>query len=78
VNTLRNFAALWNFILLLAVFVTLGWFFYSVFLRKILRARRIASRRSLRIMREAALRESQKGKPLAMQTPPDGPEQTGR
>jgi hypothetical protein len=78
VNTLRNFAALWNFILLLAVFATLGCFFYSVFLRKILRARRIASRRSLRIMREAASRGSKKGKPLAMQTPPDDPEQIGR
>jgi hypothetical protein len=78
VNTLRNFAALWNFILLLAVFATLGWFFYSVFLRKILRARRIASRRSLRIMREAAARESKKGQPLARQAPPDGSERIGR
>jgi hypothetical protein len=75
-DMLRNFAAFWNFILLLAVFATLGWFFYYVFLRKILRVRRIASRRSRRIMREAATRESQERESQEddrahLQVPPD-------
>jgi hypothetical protein len=56
VNTLRNLVAFWNLTLLVAAFATLGWFFYWVFLRKIVRAKRIASARSRRMMREAALR----------------------
>jgi hypothetical protein len=56
VNTLRNLVAFWNLTLLIASFTTLGWFFYWVFLRKIVRAKRIASLRSRRILREAALR----------------------
>jgi hypothetical protein len=54
VRFLSNLAAFWNLILLGAVFATLGCFFYSVFLRKILRARRIANVRERRLMREAA------------------------
>ncbi|MGA9042439.1 MAG: hypothetical protein WB421_18045 [Terriglobales bacterium] len=57
-SLLSNLASLWSLILLVAVFVTLGWFFYSVFLRKILRARRIANVRERRLMREAAERNS--------------------
>lgn len=53
---MRNLAALWNAILLVAVFATLGGFFYAVFLRKILRARSIANARERRLMREAAER----------------------
>jgi hypothetical protein len=56
VNTLRNLALFWNLILLFAVFGTLSWFFYAVFLRKILRVRRIANVRQQRLMREAAER----------------------
>lgn len=51
-----NLAAFWNLVLLAAVFVTLGWFFYAVFLKKLLRARRIAIVRERRLMREAAER----------------------
>jgi hypothetical protein len=58
VNALRNLAAFWNLALLGAVFATLGGFFYAVFLRKILRARRIANVRERRLMREAAERQS--------------------
>jgi hypothetical protein len=56
VNTLRNLAAFWNLILLFAAFGTLGWFFYAVFLKKVLRARGIANVRERRLMREAAER----------------------
>jgi hypothetical protein len=59
VNTLRNLAAFWNLVLLVAVFGTLGGFFYAVFLRKILRARRIANARERRMLREAAERNSE-------------------
>ncbi len=55
---LRNLAAFWNLILLVAVFGTLAWFFYAVFLRKILRVRRIANVRERRLLREAAQRKS--------------------
>jgi membrane associated rhomboid family serine protease len=58
VNALRNLAAFWNLVLLAAVFGTLGGFFYAVFLRKILRARRIANVRERRLLREAAERQS--------------------
>jgi hypothetical protein len=59
VRFLTNLAALWNLVLLTAVFGALGWFFYSVFLRKILRARRISNARERRLMREAAERSIQ-------------------
>jgi len=37
--------------------VTLGLFLYSVFLKKVIRIRRIANARSKRLMKEAAERE---------------------
>ncbi len=54
---LSNFAAIWNLILLLAVIGTLAWFFYWFGLRRIIRARRIATSRDRRMLREAAERE---------------------
>ncbi len=53
-----NLAAVWSLLLLLAVIGTLLWFLYSFFLRRMIRARRIASARMRRMMREAAERES--------------------
>jgi hypothetical protein len=55
-NLLKNIANLWSFSLLLAAVVTLLWFIYAVFLRKILRARRISIAREKRLLREAAQR----------------------
>jgi len=54
---LSNAAALWNLILLLAAIGVLVWFFYWFGLRRIIRARRIASSRDRRMLREAAERE---------------------
>ncbi len=54
---LGNIASLWNLALLLGVGVTLALFLYSVFLKKIIRIRRIANARSKRLMREAAERD---------------------
>jgi predicted permease len=54
---LSNFAAIWNLILLLAVIGILFWFFYWFGLRRIIRAKRIASSRDRRMLREAAERE---------------------
>jgi len=53
---LKNIANLWSLSLLLAAAVTLLWFIYTVFLRKILRARRISAAREKRLLREAAQR----------------------
>jgi hypothetical protein len=53
-----NLAAVWSLLLLLAVIGTLLWFLYSFFLRRIIRARRIANAHLKRILREAAERES--------------------
>ena len=53
---LTNLAALWNVTLLAAVFATLGGFLYKVFLKKLLRARRIANARERRMLRETAER----------------------
>jgi len=47
-----NLAAVWSLLLLLAVIGTLLWFLYSFFLRRIIRARMIASARMRRMMRE--------------------------
>jgi peptidoglycan/LPS O-acetylase OafA/YrhL len=55
---LSNAAALWNLLLLLAVIGALAWFFYWFGLRRLIRARRIASSRDRRLLREAAERES--------------------
>jgi hypothetical protein len=54
---LSNAAALWNLLLLLAVIGTLLWFAYWFGLRRLIRARRIASSRDRRMLREAAERE---------------------
>ena len=55
-NFLNGFAAAWNLGLLLAAVATLGWFLYWVFLRKLMRAKRIESARMRRLMREGAER----------------------
>jgi hypothetical protein len=55
-SLLKNIANLWSFSLLLAAAVSLLWFIYAVFLRKILRARRISVAREKRLLREAAQR----------------------
>jgi hypothetical protein len=54
---LSNAAALWNLLLLLAAIGTLAWFFYWFGLRRLIRARRIATSRDRRMLREAAERE---------------------
>jgi predicted permease len=54
---LSNAAAVWNLLLLLVVIGTLVWFFYWFGLRRIIRAKRIASSRDRRMLREAAERE---------------------
>jgi hypothetical protein len=54
---LSNVAAIWNLLLLLAVIGTLVWFLYWFGLRRLIRARRIASSRDRRMLREAAERE---------------------
>jgi hypothetical protein len=48
----HNVLALWSVGLLLATVGTLAWFFYSFFLRRLFRARRIANARLQRLMRE--------------------------
>jgi hypothetical protein len=60
---LSNVAAVWNLLLLLAVIATLGGFFYWFGLRRIIRARRIASSRDRRMLREAAEREVDRERP---------------
>lgn len=52
VDALRGLENLWNVGLLIAAFVTLLWFLYWVFFRKLLRARRIANLRLARMLRE--------------------------
>jgi hypothetical protein len=54
---LSNVAAIWNLILLFAVIGTLAGFLYWFGLRRLIRARRIASSRDRRMLREAAERE---------------------
>jgi peptidoglycan/LPS O-acetylase OafA/YrhL len=54
---LSNAAAIWNLLLLLAAIGTLAWFFYWFGLRRLIRARRIATSRDGRMLREAAERE---------------------
>ena len=48
----HNLLALWSIGLLLVAAGTLAWFLYSFFLRRLLRARRIANARFERLMRE--------------------------
>lgn len=49
---LHNLLGLWNFALLMGVASTLSYFFYRFFLRRILRARRIANLRLRRMLEE--------------------------
>jgi hypothetical protein len=58
---LSNAAALWNLALLLAAIGTLVWFLYWFGLRRLIRARRIATSRDRRMLREAAEREVGRG-----------------
>lgn len=48
----HNFLALWSFALLAASLATLVWFLYWFFLRRIMRARRIANLRLKRMVEE--------------------------
>ena len=56
-NFLNGFAAMWNLGLMVVALATLGWFLYWVFLRKLIRAKRIESARMRRLMREGAERQ---------------------
>ncbi len=56
INLLKNIANLWSFALLMAAALTLLWFVYAVFLKKLVRAKRISSARSKRLLREASER----------------------
>jgi len=49
--------SLWNLVVLLAIALGLGGFFYSFYLKRLLRARRIAHLRERRLLREAAERK---------------------
>jgi len=53
---LNQLAAIWNFLLLIAVFLVLGGFFYTLVIRRMMRLRRIANARDRRLLREAAER----------------------
>ena len=55
-NLLYNLAALWNLLLVAAAFSAIFGFLYRAYLRKLLRARRIAGFRERRLLREAAER----------------------
>lgn len=63
VNFLNQLAAVWNFLLLIAVFLALGGFFYTLVIRRMMRARRIANARERRLLREAAEREENSRSP---------------
>lgn len=54
---LSNLAAFWSLLLLLAAIGTLAGFFYWFGVRRLIRARRIATSRDRRLLREAAERE---------------------
>jgi O-antigen/teichoic acid export membrane protein len=58
-NFFSSLAALWELAVLALAVGTLAWFFYWVYLRRILRARRIARLRDKRMLREAAERRFQ-------------------
>jgi hypothetical protein len=57
----ESFAAMGNLMLLLLAAGTLVWFLFYFFLRRIIRARRIANLRERRLLREAAEREGAGG-----------------
>ncbi len=48
--------SLWNLAVVLGVVVVLAGFVYAIFLKRLLRARRIAHMRERRLLREAAER----------------------
>ena len=52
VELLRGLANLWGLGLVVAVAATLVWFVYSVFLKRLLRVRRIANIRLRRMLEE--------------------------
>jgi F0F1-type ATP synthase membrane subunit b/b' len=57
-DALSSLAALWN---LLALFLSLGvllWFLYWFVLRRLIRAKKIASARERRMLKEAAERDA--------------------
>lgn len=54
---LNNFAALWSVLLLFVFIAVLVVFIYRVFLRKLIRMKKISMIRSRRELREAAERE---------------------
>ena len=51
-GVLHNLFALSNLAIFIFAAAVLMWFFYAVFLRRVLRARRIANARMKRLMRE--------------------------
>jgi biopolymer transport protein ExbB/TolQ len=53
----ESLAAMGNLMLLLLAAGTLAWFLFYFFLRRLIRARRIANARERRMLREAAERE---------------------
>jgi drug/metabolite transporter (DMT)-like permease len=52
VELLRGLANLWGLGMVLGVAATLAWFVYSVFLKRLLRVRRIANIRLRRMLEE--------------------------
>ena len=60
VSFFSSLAALWELTLLVAAMGVLLWFIYRIYLRIILRARRIAHARDKRLLREAAERGTSK------------------
>ena len=63
VDALRALGSLWNLGLLIVAVGTLVWFFYWVFLRKLIRARRIANLRFNRMVREQMSQGSDSNRP---------------
>jgi hypothetical protein len=57
-NFFSGVAALWELAVLVLAAGTLLWFFCWIYLRRILRARRIAHARDKRMLREAAERQA--------------------
>jgi hypothetical protein len=57
-NFFSGVAALWELAVLMLAAGTLLWFLYWIYLRRILRARRIAHARDKRMLREAAERQT--------------------
>ena len=59
-SLLNGVAAAWNLVLLLLAVATLAWFLYWVFLRKLIRAKRIRSAHMKRLLRESAERSEER------------------